>query len=485
MAGMEDFQDPMAKSISPLPSGDRYRGTLGDFGRPMVARVTGYDFESNERGELQLDENNNPIPTGLLEIELLDRPGTRTKVPFTLPMAGNAMFMGGLPELETLCIVEFRQQNNPVVVGFLPPGIANLKTQRGQIKTPLPGEILIQASTSSADFQGNNNFFKGASVKLDRYGRYTVTLGGVGKDQEGKDTLEKKYELVIGFMLSNEYRGNVAYMTEPVTGQPVFLRESVLDGQVERRVDSVGNAVFRFGKNVDERIGGTHTEEKVGRWTVTCRQGLLIQDDLGNKIELTPEGKLTIKTAGQLDLVANGSQVQAIGGNQDVQVALRRAATVGEDDILAVAGSLKQEVAKDHELHVATGSSMEDVILGKKQIHATLGIELETEAIMKLTALVQAVMEAKIIQIGSGSAAEPLVLGTQLSLLFSTLLSALIVANTAEAAGVLALVVPTGILAPAKGTWQTAITARGVALAAALASIPNTLSLKVFTEKGP
>lgn len=483
--GMDQFQDPLARPIMPRPVGDPYRGAFGDFGRPMVARVTGYDFESNERGELQLDENRNPIPTGLLEIELLDRPGTRTKVPFVLPMAGNTMFMGGLPELETLCIVEFRQQNNPVVVGFLPPGLHNLKTQRGQIKVPLPGEILIQASTQSVDDNGDSNFFKGASVKLDRYGRYVVTLGGVGKNDKGEETLEKNYEFVVGYMLSSEYRNDVTWVNEPVTGVPVFLRESILDGQVERRVDRDGNAVFRYGKNVDEAVGGTHNERKVGRWTVTAEQGVVIQDDTGNKIELGQDGKITIKTSGAIDMLANGSQVQAVGGNLDVQVALRRAATIGEDDVLSVAGSLRQEVAQDHELNVALGSSMEDVIAGMKRIHATLGITLETEAILQLTALVQAVIDAKIVQVGSGSAAEPMMLGTQFATWVSTWLSAEIVSNTAEAAGVLALVVPTGILAPAKLTWQTAVTARGVALATALATVTNYLSLKCFTEKGP
>lgn len=475
MAGIDQLMDPLARPISALSQADPYRGAFGEFGSPMVGRVTGYDYELDELGVLQLDENRNPKPTGLLEIELLDRPGTRTKVPYVLPMAGNTMFMGGLPELETLCIVEFRQQNNPVVIGFLPPGLHNLKNVRGQIQVPLPGEILIQASTSSTDNNGNANFFKGATVKLDRYGRYVVTLGGVGKDKDGNDTLEKRYELIVGHMLSHEYRVDNVWLTEPRTGLPVFLRESVLDGQVERRVDAEGNAVNRFNKKLDEFVGGTHTEKKVGKWTVIANQGILIQDDAGNRIELSPEGKVTIKTTGAMDLLANGSQVVAAGGNQDMQVALRRAATVGEDDLLSVAGSLKQEVAKDHELNVATGSSMEDVILGMKKIHATLGIEFETEAIMKLTALVQAVLDAKIIQIGSGSAVEPVVLGNQLLLALTELIA---IFPTAFALG-----------APA-GPPVVASTAGALAFSQWLLKwvtvpVTNVVSLKVFTEKGP
>lgn len=393
--GISHLMDSGSQIATPQSS-DPYRGTLGTFGKPVLGLVTGFDFVTNDRGELLKDDDGNSIPTGLLEIKLLEKLGSRSKVPYVLPAAGNTLFIGGLPEVGTVCVVLFRQQDAPIIVGFLPHGLDRLKQQRQQIPHLQPGEVLLQSSAAAVDVDANENFFRGARIHLDRYGRVKIEAQG--------------YELVTNYLLSNEQRNDVTQLQDPVTGNPVFFSEVLADQLVSRRVDSVGNAVNSYARDLFEKIGGNRDEETEGRHILTAKQGINLQDDKGNQISLGTDGKWTLATNSSFDQALGGTWKMATGGNVEMNVALRRQVTVGEDDVVQVAGNLVRQIALDHEMTVSTGDSMEDIIVGRKIISAALSILLQTEGILTLESNL-AVLAGQLVQLGSKSATQPMVLG--------------------------------------------------------------------------
>jgi len=434
-----DVLNPSAQPAKPREA-DVYRGAFGGFGEMVLARVTGYDFVTEDSGLLQRDENNNAIPTGRLEVEFIEKLGTRSKVPYVLPAAGNTVFMGGLPEINTVCVLAFRQQNRPVIVGFLPQGLDNLSQLRQQIPNLQPGELLMQSSSSGVMNNGDENFFRGARVHLDRYGRINV----VGKG----------YELVTNFLLSDEFTPQVTRVTDPVTGNAVFFRETLGDQRVERRVDELGNAVATYAADQLDTVRGNRDISTEGTWTATAKRGITIQDENGNRVNISEDGQITLETKGNIDLKPGGTFLIETGGNFEQQVALRRQATIGEDDVVSVAGSMRHQVALDHELEVSTGFSMEDIIVGKKIIHALAGIDLETEAAIKLDALtLLKLFAATKVTIGSSSASQPFVNGTKLATAFSLV--------TPTGPGLIGIIGPVlDIIAPGTSvllaTWQLA-----------------------------
>jgi len=153
-----------------------------EFGsRLLIARVTEHEFAVDaQTQDFALDERGNQIPTGRYSVQFLERTGTRAKVAAVASMAGNSMFVGGLAEIGTLCIVGFRQSNQPVILGFLPFGFNNIKTIRGEIPTLHPGEFLIQGSATSNSEELGQAFFRAASVFFDQFQRIIIS----GRDYE-------------------------------------------------------------------------------------------------------------------------------------------------------------------------------------------------------------------------------------------------------------------------------------------------------------
>lgn len=355
-----------------------------------LARVESYVFQTDPvTNDLAVDDDGNNIPTGLLNITMLDGTIPKKDVPYVIPAAGNTMFLGGLPELGVMCIVGWRQQNQPIILGFLPYGIDQTVRLRRTIPNIREGEILLQSSSRDTDLEKNQNFFRGARVWLDRYGRIRIDTTG--------------YDLIIGYVLSNEFKSTVSYMSDPVTGNPVFLREKFTGGR-SRRVDDHGNEVNEYG---DSAYFNT-----VNDYNVTAQRSVNVlafgsqtyQDRQGNLLQIDENGVIRLSSpAGSLEFNTQGSQNISVGGNVQSSVLGSVFQTIGDRLSTQVGkGGVDTEVAGKVDETVTGGDWTEKVSAGVKDIIAALGITLEVTS-----------LTGKVV-IGSSNANEPVPLGNTL-----------------------------------------------------------------------
>jgi hypothetical protein len=372
---------------------DPLRNTVSDFSTKLqMAKVIAYDYQVDQQGSFILDKRGNRIPTGLLTVQFLDRDGGRPKVPFQMLM-GNTMAMGGLPEIGMYCIVGFRQQNVPVIVGFLPPGVANVAHGRQTVPNMIAGEVIMQSSISDSDVDGNDQFFKGATVFLDRYGRYTI-------DCEG-------YSLIVGYLLSDEYTADVSWVNDPITGSPIYLREKMPAG-TERRVDDQGNAVWTVGRNKYERVGGDVDIQVAGALIQLAKTGQKFTDDKGNYIQLSENGTLKlVSTTGDVYQFANGKwDVEVVGGAHH-KVMLSFSMTVGENHSTIVGGDLTVGISGAEKKTVTKGDSEEKILTGSKKITATVNIELTATGQIKLAATGQVNINGAVVNLNGSAYSAP------------------------------------------------------------------------------
>jgi len=332
--------------------------------KPILARVDAIDYQVDGKGEQVKDDLGNPVPTGLLSITFLEKGGGREKVPFVMPVAGNSMFAGGLPELGSLCLVAFRQGNDPVIQGFLPPSLHSLMNSRQTVPNLVPGELFFQASIPDYDVDAQANFFAGANVYFDRYGRYRI----VAHD----------YEFIIGYVLSSEFTPSVTRFVDPVTGQPIYMREKVKG--TERRIDDLGNAVFSFPKNHVEQIGGDKSTTVSGAENKVSKRGFSWGDGKGNSVELKDTGEMVITlNGGSLQITSMGNVTHESGANLSDVVSEEKSLTVGGNVHNTIGGQRLTQIGGDDTKTVVEGDAEEHVMAGRKLIRA-LNIILEATA---------------------------------------------------------------------------------------------------------
>jgi len=380
--------------------GGHDRNAFGDWTSKLnLARVESYDFVTDENtGELQLDGFGNPIPSGLLNIILLESVASRDKIPYVMPVTGNSMYMGGLPEIGSLCVVGFRQQDQPIIIGFLPFGIDHMVRQRQTIPNLEEGELLLQSSKHEVDDAQDPNFFTGARVWLDRYGRIRIEL--------------QDYELITGYLLSNEFTPEVTFVDDPVTGESVFLREKIVGG-VERRVDDSGNEVRTYGGTTHVFAGGDIRQTAENKVDIKALKGTLIRDDRGNKFEITEDGTIKIETpSGALEQFTQGTHKTTVGGQQTMTVMESIFRTIGGGVTDIIQEDLLTEVGGD-KTDTIGGDVTEKLTDGKKTIIAKQAITLETTD------------QFGPLKLGSVDSNQPVVLGNILSAALSQLVSIL------------------------------------------------------------
>lgn len=303
----------------------------------QLCRVDSYDYVLGEDGGPAIDVNGRPIPSGLLNVTMLDNSGTREGVPFAIP-SGNSAFMGSLPELDAIGIVGWKSQLQPIIIAFLPPGLEGVTAGRGTIPALQPGEALMQASTADLTVDGREERFVGASVKLDSYGRAIVTAEG--------------YKLTIGYMLSNEFTADTTSVLDPITGQAIYLQET-LPGGVSRRVDNDGSAVWTYGKHKYERVGQNLDVQVGGAATTEVAGGQTYKDRKNNSFGLDADGNFsanlatggvtldsqaghTFRAGGPVTRQTTKGLREAVGGNMDLRVvqALTRFAALENQTVL-------------------------------------------------------------------------------------------------------------------------------------------------------
>lgn len=342
-------------------------GVFGRFGSSLyLARVDGYNTDTNDAGNDATDEvAGEAIPNGLLDITLMNREGSRTGVPFILP-AGNSTFVGSLPEIGSTCIVGFDGQQQPLILGFMPPGLGNLIGSRGVIPNLNPGEVLLQSSTSDTDADGNDQQFVGAAVRLDNYGRIIVTC--------------EDYKLTIGFLLSNENTPDVSSLNDPVNGEPIFLQET-LPGGTQRRVGAGGSTVWQYGKDKAERIGGDVDTRVEGQMVTIVKSGMTFQDKKGNSFGLDTDGNFFFEGASSgYSMASQGPASTEISNSESYNTLRNYTRVVGGNHSTNIAGS--RTLTMGSVAPVPTGELIfnlgplgsQEYLVGAKLIQSVIGL---------------------------------------------------------------------------------------------------------------
>lgn len=435
--------------MSPPPRDFNPNYWLKELGnRLLLAKVTGHEFAVDEDGITRVDENGNPLPTGNLQVQLLDRAGSYTAIPQLLPMAGNSAFAGGYPEIGSLCIVGFRENTTGVIIGFLPMSFPDLNLIRGEVPNLQPGEYMIQGSDSYFGSPVNDTpelgpadipapqYFSGARVLWDKYARLVI---------QARDC-----ECVYGPVLAHEYTPNIAFLKDPITGHPIIFRQKFLGGKVESRVDQDGNAVMYCAKDLHLIVEG-NLDLQVKNIDLGGITKSGFSDQQGNKIKIEEEseanaelgiraGDVVLKSVrGDARVVGGANVVLHAGGNIE-EVALRSKTetvtdvltrTVG-NELQETVGLNKKEYVGGQRQEIVLGSSGESVT-GSKSVNVTGSYEeivagqrkITVAGTMTITAatitLKAASVKVEAAQIELGTAAiEKIVKQTALALKFNT-----------------------------------------------------------------
>jgi hypothetical protein len=339
-----------------------------EFGsRLLLARIVAYDYVVDDDGVQQLDGNSNPIPTGLFQIELLDRVGTFVKVPMVHGTAGNSAFVGSLPEIGAVCIVGFREGNTGMILGFVPLDMGALNTLRGEVPTMQPGEVMLQGSDTYTGQPVNDTpelgptaipspqAFSTARIFLDRYGRIVIQA--------------RSYECIYGPMLVDDYTPNISFIKDPVTGFPIMFRERFAEGKVEHRVDSQGNSVQYYKGDLTLIVDGV-LNFQVKNLNLGGAAGQALRDNQGNRIAIesgdtpnTQAGDVTVESVqGDATLSAGANAHIHSGGNTEL-VAIRSATeTIGDTKTVMIGVNSQETVGGNKSEHV--GLTKTEIVLG-------------------------------------------------------------------------------------------------------------------------
>jgi len=338
-----------------------------EFGaRLLLARIVAYDYVVDDDGVQQLDENNNPIPTGMFQIQLLDRSATFVHVPVIHSTAGNSAFVGSLPEIDAVCIVGFREGNTAAILGFVPLDMGGLNTLRGEVPTLQPGEVLFQGSDTYNGQPVNDTpelgptdipspqMFSTARIFLDRYGRIVIQA--------------RSYECIYGPMLVDDYTPNISFIKDPVTGFPIMFRERFAEGKVEYRVDSQGNSVQYYKGDLTLIVDGA-LNFQVKSMNLGGASGQGFQDNQGNRIAIesgstdTQAGDVTVDSVQGNATVSAGANARIHSGGNIEMVALRSATTTIGDTKTVIVGQNSQETVGLHKSEHVGGTKTE-IVLG-------------------------------------------------------------------------------------------------------------------------
>jgi len=339
-----------------------------EFGaRLLLAKISAYEYVVDEAGSQRLDGRGNPIPTGQFRIEFLDRNVTHSNVPLMQQVVGNSAWTGALPEIGALCVVGFREGNTSIILGFLPKGMANLVSLRGEVPTLQPGEMMLQASDTfvgsavndtpdlGAQAMDSPQYFSAARIFLDRYGRIVVVA--------------RNYECVYGPALVDDYTPDVSFLRDPVTGYPIMFRERFCDGKAENRVDQGGNVVQYCAGDLHLIVDGT-LDLQVGALSLGGQAATGFKDRLGNKIQIesgsdpgVKAGDVSVKSVRGDAVVTGGANVLLQAGGNIEESALRsKTETVGDVLTRTVGNNLQEYVGRDKTVNV--GGTNTEVVVG-------------------------------------------------------------------------------------------------------------------------
>lgn len=137
---------------------DDFGAGISAFRWLQLAKIVGVDKEDNGRW------------TGRVTVEFLQNAGSRGLVTVGMPMAGNAGYIGGVPEIDTVVVLGWAQAGLPVVICHVPFPPLVLEKNKAFPRL-VEGEVLIRGSVRDGDALHQE---PGGSMTADRYGRIVV-----------------------------------------------------------------------------------------------------------------------------------------------------------------------------------------------------------------------------------------------------------------------------------------------------------------------
>jgi len=214
--------------------------------------------------------------TGYLKVKLFTDQSI-VRALYVVPLAGRSMFMGGLPERGSICLmVSMKTQNGignqRIVIGFVPVPINMMIAGRKEMANMKEGEIRIQPATYD---EHAKDFFSGATAHFDIYGRLII--------ESGDDNLK----IVYGDLLSDEYTDDVVIVKDAITGEAITLSEKYKDSY-SRTVDKKGNTVYRVLSEIWD-CQGDSIKRINGNFIVSTVENIKL-DRQGSFIQISDEG---------------------------------------------------------------------------------------------------------------------------------------------------------------------------------------------------
>lgn len=381
---------------------DPSRGNIKPFGSLAEARVVAHEVRIGADDQPETDKNGNQIPTGLLRIELLDRGEIREHVPYCLPTAGNSSFIGSMPEVGSLCLVGWRAENRPVIIGFLPYGLDNVAAERGTMPTLEPGEVVLQGSKTALGSNKKTQMFAGPRLWFDRHGRIKV------------DTTD--YSMLAGYMLDDEYGPDPQLVEDPEIAEPVLFRERI--GTTERRVTQGGSTVTFLSGSSFERVGGDKSVNVGGDFVLQAKNSVSLQDQKQNGLLVTPDDTAQLQANAKARLSSKGNVELDAHGNIPINA-------LGEVSIIAGTGFNVMSVAG---LTLGSGGSMSLTSALSMALKSLLGVDITAGGDISLKTPVGdielAVLGGKVaLGIPSALALDPFVLSVELQTFLALMLT--------------------------------------------------------------
>ncbi len=241
--------------------------------------------------QIKLEDEIKTEKTGELKIKLL-RDGSIIQAPFLLPSVGASMYIGGIPERGSYCVLlNLSDSDTPqwVAIGFLPLPLSMLKWNRKEIDELQEGEFLLQSSA----YDGETDFWSGAKIKGDKLGRLVIE-DGYGNNK-----------IIIGNPISTDLDGEKIFIKDSITGQTVIYEHKLLSDKHYIRYDSDSNFIAKLNDWITE--GRDKIENFRGVYVITTGEQFKLQTGMqfiqmdNNSIEIKSLEAL-LKSMGKMEL---------------------------------------------------------------------------------------------------------------------------------------------------------------------------------------
>lgn len=307
---------------------------------------------------------------------------------FMVPLAGRSMFMGGMPEKNSVCFM-CNVRGSRIILGFIPTPMNMMIASRHEINDMVEGELLLQGSVYD---DAVKDFYSSASAKMDIYGRFIIESG------------DNEFRVIVGDLLSNEYTPDATFLRDSITGEVVCFSETFKGDRYSRRVDKLGNTIYRTLSALWD-IAGDDIRRIQGQFIVSTGEQISLEttgsfitiDKSG--ISLTSAKDLIAKVVGKVYI--NSGAYIALSSFLDLTLLSSSSIVLKALKEILVASAGKMSLLSTEDAGII--QAFKDVTVKSETMNAL--VEAAVNAKMKAGAV--ATVEGATVKLGSDSASQP------------------------------------------------------------------------------